>query len=554
MNKKTIIGLIFGGVVITALIVGGMTGFFGFLGFGSEKAPKFLPEDTSVYLAVNLTAQDQKGFMHLKEVFEDIDQLEDAFDDFMDELEDEFNLTFEDDIKPWIGSEIAVGLIGDIATSYDIPRIVIVAQSRNDKNAQDFIEELVDILEDNDLESDDESYKDVDYIHFEGDYPEETISLGLIKGYFVFAIGEESMEDVIDARIGRKDSLADDPRFMNISSTLPKQAATYIVVDYKKMGLDDLLAEELSYEIGYDSVEALLKITEDLAFGCSLDLTDEGIQLDYVSMLDPDELPDAMREYLDRKPSRQRILSKVPEDTLAFVSGGDLAGVWEMMIGILKEEIPDLSYQLSDFSEAFGMRLDEDTLSWAAGEYALVVVDADALDGMLPVGGYFIQEVSDQNDAEDFIDDVIELTMNSLFYELDFNGKDFGDTEIQMMGEEIFGEDIFGYGFTRENELILGITEDALENLLEDHPNSISRNKYFKIVQKHLPRDNMGYLYINIEGVIRQAYMFMDDYDREYFNEYVQPLFEPIKAIGAANSGLDLNNGISHGVLYIYIP
>jgi hypothetical protein len=525
------------------------TGLLGFLGFGQAQGPKYMPEDTWLYVSLNPTLEDQSGYQHIAGKYEDLEGIEDAQEEIMLELEEKLGMTFEEDVKPWIGSEIGLGVFGSVDMVVENPALAVVVQVRNEGKAEQFMDDLIDVLEE-DFEVDEDDYQDFEYYLLEDEYTEETFALAMVKGYLVFSVGEDSMEEVIDTRLNDQDNLADDTRFKEVSGSLPDNSVAKVIYDLDKM---DSPVQSLSYFLDMPPSLSVMEAFTTASMGVALDISDEGLQIDYSVYLDVDELPEEVLENMNRKPSPQNILKTIPESSLAFISGDDLASTWENALNQIEEISSDLNYQLLDIGEFYGIRIDADLLSWATGEYALALIDAQAMDGEIPMGGFFIQEVSDPDDAEEFVDNILAL-LGMGMGGMNFHEREFGGREFQMAGSDIMGEDLFGYGITDKDQLVIGVTEEAFDRLLSGDSKPIRNNSQFKSVRKHLPDKNTGYLYVNVDSLTRHLYFIMDEYAREEFNQDVQPFIEPIKAFGAASTGMDPKSGLTQGAIFIYIP
>ena len=124
---------------------------------------------------------------------------------------------------------------------------------------------------------------------------------------------------------------------------------------------------------------------------------------------------------------------------------------------------------------------------------------------------------------------------------LEFEKETVGGIEMQVVIDPYSEEIMLGYGVV-DNYLIIGYTENALEKSTEGGANPIIDDETFKKVIAHLPKNNAGYVYINVED-------FADEIDSD-----LGPWLEPIKAVVTAQAVTDPSKGVSTGTAYIYIP
>ena len=226
-----------------------------------------------------------------------------------------------------------------------------------------------------------------------------------------------------------------------------------------------------------------------------------------------------------------------------------MAVAWKSAFASLTN-VPDAKEQLEAFGAAVGIKIDEELLRWLSGEFAIALVKARGIKDA-PVGGFAVFEVDDQEEAEDTLEDITRVLELMAGWRLE--GKEIGDVEMQVLRDAYSEEITLGYGFTDEH-LVIGFSEDALEEATNDDIRSITADETFKKVQKHLPSETGGCVYVNVEAVWRLAYRSMSDYDKENFNEEIRPFLEPIVAIGMGAPPTDPKKGVSQGTLFIYIP
>ena len=99
--------------------------FFGNLSNPPEQTAQFLPQDTLLYVSVNLRPGANQ-LSKLKNIFERFDGNE-AFgrkiDDLIDQIEDESRIDLKADVFPWLGPELSIALL-DFGLSNGSPEVV----------------------------------------------------------------------------------------------------------------------------------------------------------------------------------------------------------------------------------------------------------------------------------------------------------------------------------------------------------------------------------------------------------------------------------------------
>jgi hypothetical protein len=262
-------------------------------------------------------------------------------------------------------------------------------------------------------------------------------------------------------------------------------------------------------------------------------LDNEGIQIDTAVTFDPEELSSDNLELLtiQNQANPGRILARIPDDALFFASSQDLANTWRVTI----EANSDLEDQLDEMSEYLGIDVDSEFFAWTTGEFALAITEARN-----DIGFFAIFEVSDPDEAMDALDELA----NDLEDEsgIEFEKETVGGVEMQVLIDPYSEEIMLGYGVV-DNYLIIGYTEDALEKGVEGGDAPIIDDETFKKVVAHLPNNNTGYIYLNVEEIVD-----------EIGAEELELLLGPIEAIVSAQAVADLDKGVIKNTAYIYIP
>lgn len=555
MNRKSrtllpiVLGIVIGFLVLLCVICAMILGRLYLPSLWPKQvAPDLMPADTVFFASVNPDVQGLAGFKHLADVYGGIPEVKDALDELSEEMEDELNISFEDDVMSWLGPEVAVAVTNiDALIEGDEPMVTIAAATRNIKASDAFLEKLREHLEDQDYDVEKETYNDVAYYVQEVEYDWETpMIFGTVEKLVILTTDEEAMQDVIDVAQGKADALAQNERYTELVNTLPDDAVAYTFFDMENVA--EAILENLEYEGIYlpretsDQLEALQTV------GLALSLDEEGIQFDVAVALDPDALSTEMLENLEARASAHRILKRIPDDALGFSSGQNLAAGWRTFLTNMQQN-PDFKYQVEDLGRELGLRIDEELLDWLTGEFAIAVVRGGIED--VPVGGFAVFEIDSQEEAQDVLEDLADVMEELAF--LEFEKMDINDVEMQVLMDPFTEEIVLGYGFT-DRHLVIGFMEDGLEAAVDDDTRPIADDINFKKVQKHLPDKTSGYFYVNVEAAWRLTYESMGAWERQDFDETVRPFLEPIKAIGVAASPTDTEKGIGQSSLFIYIP
>jgi hypothetical protein len=535
-----IIGGVAGVVILCclALVIVGVilaaTGVFGDLFGPQQVTAKVIPAETGFFSTVNPSVANSEGFLHLAEVYEDA--IEDAeLDRVIEDMEDELDIKFEEDIQPWLGPEVSVAILNleDAAEGED-PVVVLAAATRNKEASDAFLEKVKESLEDQDYDVEEKTYSGVTYYaqEVQNDWETPTV-FGTVGKAVVITTDVDAMEDIIDTQQGNSDSLVKNPQYTELRKALPKDASMHMF-----FSIEDIapLAEETEMGVSQDQLEGYQNL------GMAITVDKEGIQIDAAVTFDPTTLPAETVEAMkaQSKANAGNILQEIPDDAIGFVASRDLASAWQIALNTI-EENPETKEQLDLLSQSFGIDLDADLLAWATGEYALAVVKAKGAE--IPVGLFATFEVEDEDAAKKTMDDIVEAIEEQGG---DFDTDTIEGVEVQVLTDPYTGDILLGYGFA-DQHLVIGFTEDGIEQGVGD-VTPITEDETFKAVRAHLPSQNTGYFYINVE---RTLDLIPDD---TFYDDEALAFVDPIKAIGGAAAVTNPDSGVSKGTLFIYIP
>lgn len=204
---------------VTALIVGVLVALAGlgaagalawqfFFAPASDAAVELVPEDAFVYGNVFLdpSTGQKRAIEDLLEKFPEAptaDEAKNKLTEALDEGLKEIDATFEDDVEPWLGDQIAGFAVAPESADDDPHGAFLIASEDNDE-AQAFIDKVIENSPDMDFTE--ESYEGVEYRRGDDD------SATGIVGDFIVIGTEEGFKSVVDVSEGAA-NLSDSERF-----------------------------------------------------------------------------------------------------------------------------------------------------------------------------------------------------------------------------------------------------------------------------------------------------------------------------------------------------
>ena len=144
------------GVLVIAVIAVGALAYFGIIsipyisGLGGSKpenTAQYFPDDVLAYSWFTLNPGDgqRAEMLDIWNRFDELDGFHDAVQDVLDELREETDIDFEEDVLPWIGPDMSAALL-DVRS--DNPSAVAIVGVRDAEAAADFMDLLIGYAED----------------------------------------------------------------------------------------------------------------------------------------------------------------------------------------------------------------------------------------------------------------------------------------------------------------------------------------------------------------------------------------------------------------------
>lgn len=343
-----------------------------------------MPADAGLYANVFLDAPGDQGdaLEALLQKFPKVESAEEARRDLLDLFDEglgEFNLTFEEDIDPWLGHQVAIYASSEnIATKPDFAFLVAV----EDQGGAERAIEQADEASDTDA-PEPRSYKGIDYDLYEDEAEGDPFALGFVRRYLILAT-ESSFQDVVDTSLSTA-SLASSERYRDAFGGLSDEhiASAYI---------DTAAFIEALTESG-EVPPAQAAFFQDFAgtgpTASVLSLTSDSIAIESSSEASP---LFALASF-GLTSAGSDLVGDVPSTSWAAVGLPDLGETFSGFIDLVGQiGLPGASRDViaREFNRETGLDLDADVLSWM-GDAALFVQG----DSVPALGGGLVLETSD---------------------------------------------------------------------------------------------------------------------------------------------------------------
>jgi hypothetical protein len=278
-------------LVIVLLVVVLVFDPFGWdlLGRGKiEAAAQAIPSDAAFYIALDLGNVKCDDIDPLIKAFSPelnqeegcvLDDLEESLEDYFQE---EFGVSFVEQVEPWLGESIAIGM-GDFEIDL-YGELVLAIEVSDPTAAGEFLDEILeDLAVDTGEEILEETYQETTLYYLEGAQEMPAFTFTLSEDMLIFGVGKNDVKNAIDAQ--HSESLADVSSFQDMMAELPSNRIMTFFMDTEQyMSMFSSLLEEISDPSVTDTyVDTFAELP--YAAG-ALSIADVGIKLDTVTVVE----------------------------------------------------------------------------------------------------------------------------------------------------------------------------------------------------------------------------------------------------------------------------
>jgi hypothetical protein len=535
-----------------------------------DAAAEAMPEDTSIYVGVNLlgAAPDQldRIIQPFAEALE-IDQK--SWDDIIQELDKtlgkELDITIKDDVKPWIGQYVGLGIFDIRFDDNENPVSLVVAiESRDNNAADDFVQKLQDTVEKSSKEKLGESeYKGVTIFALQ---PKNGTGIAFCRSgsLVLFSLDDNDLHTAIDAQKGK--SLVDNDRFRNMLEKMPGDRVATVFVTSQEI-------ENLFNELQSSTGDIFGQITEGLggtapipqpeithinldtwdSMILGLSITGAGLQVDTVTSYNMDKISAAQRELLKSMGKSSKTIGMFSEDTLAFITSQRFDLAYDVAIETMRDLSQDASDSidnaLQSVREETGIDLEDDLFQHLDGEFTIGLFPSSqgilAKQANVDLGFALLAESSDTGALANTMDDVAsKLEEGGASVER----SESGDLSLYEFQEQTGGDIVFAGGIEKDYMAIASSSHVIMDLFAGKTP--LSKSTRYRDAISPLPDGVTPNLFLDVEGILGTVRESLSGYSREDFDQSVKVL-KPIPYIVMGNS--ELKDGIMRMTLVIHI-
>ncbi|MFN6179244.1 MAG: DUF3352 domain-containing protein [Dolichospermum sp.] len=416
--------------------------------------------------------------------------------DFNQQIWNDSNISYEADIKPWVGGVMIAVLPPDKkktpppqkTTNYlgspSAPNILLVVGIKDKIAALKFANKLKAAQNITAKESD---YRGEKIIETKGQgQPQYTTVLN--NDHLLLTSNRQTVEKAIDTYKGES-SFANKEGASDLLSKgvdVKNSLAQIYVPDYANM------IQKLNSQSQQLPPQALAQIKQVKSLVAGVGVDDAGLRLKTTVNLDP------QLNKFEYQTTSAKIVGQFPSETFALASGQGISKSWQTFVQ-QSQDYPELNQVIQQARtqlKTTQIDLDKDIFGWMNGEFGLGAVRSNqGLLANVGFGGALVLDTSDRKTAEATLTKLDNLAKQQSINiaQKNIGGKKITEWQIPLQGA------LVSHGWLDNDTVFIALGEPIAETLANRQGTALDQSDTFKTVIGSLQKPNGGYFYLDMD-------------------------------------------------------
>jgi hypothetical protein len=509
MTQKRLMRWI-GGTAVMLLLMAGLLWVdpFGWRVFDRLKgeidiAISAMPPETAVYISIDLLQFQSPAWQQLFAPFvQAVGEEGDisAQDALQTQIENQFNISYNEDVRPWLGASFGVALLNvetDFAGELTAVQWVMAVETRSKQDSDAFLQKLsVGWAETTGITAVTHTYQDVDLTHFAAEASSDQLAFGRVDNLVLVGSDLDAVQKAIDAY--NDVSLANTSGYTTLQPTLVDGRLAAVYFNMPRLSR---YQDAFPLRIGAFS---LPRLPTDGVLGTAVSISQHpsGFQLDATTAYNLSQLSGPQQLLVQTQVADTRTAASLSLDTILYLNGVGVNHLW----GVYRTAFIDAASE-ADFADSmgllnqqFGLNPESDLLPFLDGETAVAVVPGTG--GVLPqlaeVGVDLILTVaiSDEQGLSTNIttfSDAFNKTLGTVSHSSNANGI----TEYQL--ETVLLPDFSLHYGVGQSKFLLATSVGGLQAAQVDMAVSLANTPRFQAAWAQFPAQMTPGLYLDVQ-------------------------------------------------------
>jgi hypothetical protein len=411
--------------------------------------------------------------------------------DFNQQILNDSNISYEADIKPWVGGVMIAVLPPDEKKTPPVnlgspsaPNILLVVGIKDKIAALKFANKLKVAQKITAKESD---YKGEKIIETKGQgQPKYTTVLN--NDHLLLTVNRQTVEKAIDTYKGEPSFATKEGAYDILSQgvDVKNSLAQIYVPDYANM------VQKLNSQSKQLPPQSLAQIKQVKSLVAGMGVDDAGLRLKATVNLDP------QLNKFEYQTTSAKIVGQFPSETFALASGQGISKSWQTFVQ-QSQDYPELNQGIQQARRQLKtaqIDLDKDIFGWMNGEFGLGAVKSNqGLLANVGFGGALVLDTSDRKTAEATLTKLDNLAKQQSFNiaQKNIGGKNITEWQIPLQGA------LVSHGWLDNDTVFLAIGGPIAETLANRQSTALDQTDTFKTVIGSLQKPNGGYFYLDMD-------------------------------------------------------
>ena len=411
--------------------------------------------------------------------------------DFNQQIWNDSNISYEADIKPWVGGVMIAVLPPDEKKTPPInlgspsaPNILLVVGIKDKIAALKFANKL---KEQKNITAKESDYKGEKIIETKGQgQPKYTTVLN--NDHLLLTSNKQTVEKAIDTYKGEASFATKEGAYDILSKgvDVKNSLAQIYVPDYANM------VQKLNSQSKQLPPQALAQIKQVKSLVAGVGVDDAGLRLKATVNLDP------QLNKFEYQTTSAKIVGQFPSETFALASGQGISKTWQTFVQ-QSQDYPELNQGIQQARTQLRtaqIDLDKDIFGWMNGEFGLGAVKSNqGLLANVGFGGALVLDTSDRKTAEATLTKLDNLAKQQSLNiaQKNIGGKNITEWQIPQQGA------LVSHGWLDNDTVFIALGGPIAETLANRQGTALDQSDTFKTVTGSLQKPNGGYFYLDMD-------------------------------------------------------
>ncbi len=418
-------------------------------------------------------------------------------ENFKQDFFNEGNISYEQDLKPWVGgvmvavlppnpTQLAQSNRPNVATKKQPESQILMVVGIKDKlNALSFANKLKS-KEGVKVEESDYKGEKITAVTENGRL---TYSAVLNNHHLVLSPEKQAVEKAIETFKGQHSFASQEgaKTILTANADVQNTLAQVYIPDYGEMVQQLLAANSQTTELPPQTVKQLQQVKSIVA---RVGVDDQGVRMRAIANLDP------QLKTFEYQASPAKIVNKLPSDTFALMTGNGINRSWSAIVK-QSQDYPGFNQILQQVRGQLrfvNIDLDKDVFGWMDQEFAFAAMPSNQ--GMLAnfgFGGALVLETSDRQTATATLTklDNLAKTQRINVATKNIDGKNVTQWQIPGQGA------LLSHGWLNQDTVFLALGGSVAEAIAQNNTPKLDSSDTFKAVTGSLQKPNAGYFYLD---------------------------------------------------------